>query len=72
MFGRGDAEGAGWLVAQLGQGGKLGVDLLQFRRHRSQQALAGLRRRDAARGAGQQPQAEPLLQPADRMRERGL
>ena len=38
----------------------------------AQQALARLGRRDAARGAGQQPQAEPLLQPAYRVAQRRL
>ena len=38
----------------------------------AQQALAGLGRRHAARGAGQQAQAEPLLQPADGVAQRRL
>ena len=58
-----DADGAGGLVAQLAQRGQLGVDLLEARPDGPQQALAGLGRRDAAGGAGQQPQPEPLLEP---------
>ena len=38
----------------------------------AQQALARLGRRDAAGGAGQQPQAEPFLEAADGVAERRL
>ena len=72
MLARGDADGAGRLVAKLAQRGELGIDLVEARPDGPQQPLAGLGRRDAARGAGQQPQAEPLLQPADGVAERRL
>ena len=67
-----DADGAGGLLAQLAQRGELGVDLVEPRADGAEQALARLGRRDAARGAGQQPQAEPLLQPADGVAQRRL
>ena len=69
---RGDADGAGGLVAQLAQRGQLGVDLVQPRPRGAQQALARLGRRDAAGGAGQQPQAKPRLQPAQGLAQRRL
>ena len=53
-------------------GRELGLDLLEPRAHGAKQALARLGRRDAARGAGQQPKAEPLLEPADGVAERRL
>ena len=43
------------LLAQLAERRELGLDLLEARADRLQQALARLGRRDAARGAGQQP-----------------
>ena len=67
-----DADGAGGLVAQLGQGGKLGVDLLEFGADGLEQSLAGFRRRHAAGGAGQQPQAQPLFEGADGVAQRRL
>ena len=67
-----DADGAGGLLAQLAQRGQLGVDLVEPRADGPQQALAGLGRRDAARGAGQQPEPEPLFESADGVAERRL
>ena len=49
-----------------------GVDLVEPRAHGAEQALARLGRRHAARGAGQQPQPEPRLEPADGVAERRL
>ena len=72
MVVRGDADGAGRLVAQLAQRGHLGLDLVQARAGGAQQALPGLGRRDAAGGAGQQPQAEPFLEAADGVTQRRL
>ena len=43
------------------------LDLAQRRREPIEQALAGLGRRDAARGAVEQPDAELRLQPAHRL-----
>ena len=72
MLARRDADGAGRLLAQLAQGGQLGADLVERRAERAQQPLAGLGRRDAAGGAGQEPDAEPLLEPADGVAQRRL
>ena len=49
-----------------------GVDLVEPRSGGAQQALPRLGRRDAARGAGQQPKAEPFLEAAHRVAERRL
>ena len=43
---------------------ELGIDLVKARADAAQQPFAGVRRRHAAGGAGQQPQAQPLLQRA--------
>ena len=51
---------------------QLGLDLLEPRAHGVEQALARLGRRDAARGAGQQPKTEPCLEPADGVTQRRL
>ena len=51
---------------------KLGVDLLKPGTQGVQQAFARLGRRDAARGAGQQPKTEPFLESADGVAERRL
>ena len=67
-----DPDGACRLLAKLAQGRKLGVDLLKPRTQRVQQAFARLGRRDAARGAGQQPETKPFLKPADGVAERRL
>ncbi len=69
---RRDADGAGGLRTELAQRGQLGVDLVQPGAHGPQQAFARVGRRDAARGAGQQPDAEPLFESTDRVAERGL
>ena len=60
------------LVAQLAQRGQLRVDLVQARPGGTQQPLARLGRRDAAGGAGQQPQAKPRLEPAHGLAQRRL
>ena len=57
-----DADRAGGFFAQFAQRGEFGVDLVEPRADRAQQPLARLGRRDAARRAGQQPNAEPLLE----------
>ena len=67
-----DADRARGLLAQLAERGEVRIDLVEPRGDGAQQALARFGRRHAARGAGQQPQSEPLLQPADSMAERGL
>ena len=59
-------------VAQLAERGQLRLDLFQARPGGAQQPLARLRRRDAARGAGQQPQPKPLFQAADGLAQRRL
>ena len=59
------------VVAQFAQGGEFGFDLLEPRRHRAQQPLARFGRGDTARRARQKPQAEPLLEIADRLAQRG-
>ncbi|GAB9170963.1 hypothetical protein BDS110ZK17_58360 [Bradyrhizobium diazoefficiens] len=72
MLAGGDPDGAGRRLAQRGQRRQLRVDLRKARSDIAQQALAGFRRCDAAGGAGEQPQAEPLLQRAHGVAERGL
>src|SRR6516165_4909176 len=52
---------AGGLVPKFANGRQLSLDLLEARTHALQQALAGLSRRYAARGAGQKPDSEPRL-----------
>ena len=66
---RRDADGAGELVAQLAQRGQLCLDLVQAQGGGAQQAVSRLGRRDAAGGAGQQAQAEALLERADGVAE---
>ena len=51
---------------------KLGLDLFEPRAERVQEALARVRRRHAARGAGQQPDAEPRFERAHGMAQRRL
>src|SRR5437763_1440472 len=48
------------------------IDLLKSRSDGVKQALAWFRRRHATRSAAQQSQAEPVLQPAYRVAQRGL
>ena len=67
-----DANRAGGLVAKVAQGLELGLDLLEPRAHGVEQALARRRRRDAARGAGQEPHAQPGLHPANGVAQRRL
>ena len=70
VVGRGDADGAGRLVAQLGERGELGLDLVEPRPDGAQQPLPGLGRRDAAGGPRQEPEADLLLETADRVADR--
>ena len=72
MIAAGDAHGAGRLVAQFRQRLELGLDLVEAVADGLHQPLAGRGRRDAARGARQQPDLQPLLQPADGLAERRL
>ena len=65
VLGGRDADGAGGLLAHLAEGGHLRLDLVQPRPHGSEQAFARLGGGDAAGGAGQEPQPEPRLQPAE-------
>ena len=44
----------------------------RMRAARSKQVLAGVGQRQPPRGAVEQPRAEPLLQPGDRLGDRGL
>lgn len=72
VLARGDADGARGLFAQLRERGQFRVDLVEPRPDGAQQALAGLGWRDAPRCAGQKPQAEPLLEGAHGVAQRGL
>ncbi len=47
------------------------MDFIEMRSHRPEQPLAGIGRRNAARRAGEEPDAKPFLQAADGMAERG-
>ena len=67
-----DADGARRLVAQRAQRRHLGLDLVEPRRERGEQALARRSRRDAAGGPCQQPDAEALLEAAHFVAERRL
>jgi hypothetical protein len=67
-----DPNGGGGLVAKFAYGLKLGLDLFTPWVHGVKQAFARLRRRNAARGAGQQPNTEPFLEATNGMAERGL
>ena len=51
---------------------ELGLDLVEARAERVQETLAGCGRRDAARGAGQKPDAEPGLEFAHGVAQRRL
>ncbi len=72
ILGARDPDGAGGLVAKVTHGGKLGVDLLEARTNVLKQAFARLRGCDAARGAGQQPNAEARFKFANGVAERRL
>ena len=72
VLARRDADGAGGLLASSLSAASSASISSKRGADGAQQALARLGRRDAARGAGQQPEAEPLLQPADGVAERGL
>ena len=60
------------LFAQFAEGGELRLDVVQSRAERAQQPLARLGGRHAARGAGRAGEAEPRLQTAQRVAQRGL
>jgi hypothetical protein len=62
-----DPNRTGWLLPKFPYGRKLGLDLLEPRAHGVKQAFACLRRRDAARRAGQEPNAQPLFEFTDRV-----
>ena len=66
---RGDPDRPGRLLAEFAQGPELDVHLVEFGPDLQQQPLAGLRRRDAAGRAVQQPDAQPLLQVLDDLTE---
>ena len=72
MLGGRDADGAGGFLAKFAQGRDLRLDLLESRAQGAEQAFARFRRGDAARGAGQQPDAEPRFELADGVAQRGL
>jgi hypothetical protein len=61
IFGCRDANVARGLVAKLAQRRKLGFDLLEPRAEGLHEPLARFRWRNPARGASEQPHAEPLL-----------
>ena len=66
------ADRTGRFLPHFLQRRKFGVDLVEARSDGRQQALAGLGRRDAAGGAGEEPQAQLLFKAPDRMAQRGL
>ena len=72
MVVRGDANGARRLVAQRAERGQCGFDLVKARSRGQQQALARLGGRNAARGPGEQTQAEPSLKAAQCLAQGGL
>ena len=72
VLGGRDADRSRGLVTKLADRGELGGDLVQRGAERLQEPFAGLGRRNAPRRAHQQADAEPLLQPTDRVAERGL
>jgi hypothetical protein len=72
MLARRDADRAGGLLPQLAQGSQLDIDLFESRPQAPQQAFARLRRRDAARGPGQQPDSQPLLEATHGVTQRRL
>ena len=65
MLGGRNANGAGGFVPKRTQGRQLGFDLLKSRTHGQEEAFACLGRGDAARGAGQEPNAKPRLKRPD-------
>ena len=65
-----DAQRAGRLAAKIVQVFQRIVDIAERRADPREQPLARLRQRDAARGAVDQPQIEPLLDMAQRVAER--
>ena len=67
----GEPDRAGGFVAPAGERGQAAGDLLERGIKGAQQALAGGGGGDAARGAGEQVHAEPVLESAHGMAERG-
>ncbi|HEY4446003.1 MAG TPA: hypothetical protein VGN30_17095 [Steroidobacteraceae bacterium] len=65
-------NGAGGLLPKFAQRGKLGLNLLKPRADGAKQAVARLGWGDAARGPGQQANAEPFLEAANGVAERRL
>ena len=72
MVGSADADLARRGFTQVAQGGQFYLDFLEARADGLQQVFAGLGRRHAARGAGQQAQAESRLETANGVAERRL
>ena len=72
MLARGNADRSARLVAQGGEAGELGIDRVEVRAGGTQQSFAGLGRRDTARGAREQAQAEPFLQSTHGVAQRRL
>jgi hypothetical protein len=62
-----NANCTGWRVAERDQTRDVGLNLLDVRRQRLEQALAGLCRGDAARGSGQEADAESNFKLLDRV-----
>jgi len=72
VFTGGDAHGARGLAAKLAQRGDLGVDLVEPRAYGPHESLPSRRRHNAARGAGEEADPEPLLDGTDGVAERRL
>ena len=70
IFGRRDADSAGGPFAKLAQRYKFRLDLLEARSDGPHEALARFCGRDAARGAGQKPNAEARFELADGLAKR--
>lgn len=70
VLARGDPHGAARLLAQVAKCGEPHLDLVECRAEGLEQALAGLGWRDAAGGAGQQPQPQPCFERTQGLAER--
>jgi hypothetical protein len=67
-----DANGAGGLLPKFAYRGQLGLDLLNPRSDGADQAFARFGQRDAARRAGQKPNAKPRFELTDSLAQRRL